>query len=306
MILTVTLNPAIDKVAELKKLKKSSLNRIKVVSILPGGKGINVARGVASFGGKVTATGFIGGYNGKYIVDYLIREEIEPHFFPIEGESRVCLIILQEKGVIAEIYEEGPVIDNNSAESYLSFFQEISAKFNFIAISGNIPNSLPDNYLPRLIEPVQANLFLDVTGKPLLDTLSLKNIYFLKLNQKEFYETFTIKNNDLENQMFKIASYYSLSNLIITLGEEGVLVYHKKKLYRSYCEKKVLPLNPIGAGDSLMGTLIYHLSSGESFLEACKKAVAASISNTTLYEGGRINFTVYNDVLKYTFLEKIG
>ncbi len=106
--------------------------------------------------------------------------------------------------------------------------------------------------------------------------------------------------------MVKIASYYNLSNLIITLGEEGVLVYHKKKLYRSYCEKKVLPLNPIGAGDSLLGTLIYHLSSGESFLEACKKAVAASISNTTLYEGGRINHPVYKDILKYTFLEKIG
>lgn len=306
MILTVTLNPALDKVAELKKLKKSSLNRIKVVSILPGGKGINVARGVASFGGKVTTTGFIGGYNGKYIVDSLPQEGIEPNFFPIEGESRVCLIILQDKGVIAEIYEEGPVIDNLSAESYLSFFQEISPKYNFISISGNIPDSLPDNYLPRLIEPVQTNLFLDITGKPLLDTLLSKNIYFLKINQKEFCETFAIKNNDLENQMVKIASYYNLSNLIITLGKEGVLVYHKKKLYRSHCEKKVQPLNPIGAGDALLGTLIYHLSSGESYLEACKKAVAASISNITIFEGGKINFPVYNDILKYTFLEKIG
>ncbi|GFP26246.1 hypothetical protein HKBW3S25_01737, partial [Candidatus Hakubella thermalkaliphila] len=128
----------------------------------------------------------------------------------------------------------------------------------------------------------------------------------LKLNQKVCCETFRIKNNDLENQMVKIAFYYNLSNLIITLGEEGVLVYHKKKLYRSYCEKKIHPLNPIGAGDALLGTLIYHLSLGQPFLEACKKAVAASISNTTIFEGGRINFPVYNDLLKYTFLEKIA
>ncbi len=306
MILTVTLNLAIDKVALVKRFKRGEINRIKLVSSLPGGKGVNVARAIKSLGGTVSTTGFKGGFNGRFIEESLVREGINPIFQEIKEENRVCLIIIQEDGIITEIYEEGPLINEMIYSDYLRFFKDISSLFDYFVFSGSLATGLPDGYVRNLIEDLDGKMiFLDLTGKPLLETLKNGNIFLLKLNKKEFMDSFMVKKNDLDDTLKDISNRYKIPNICLTMGKEGALLFNNNYLYKISTDYTVPVVNPVGTGDSFLGSLVYFLSLNESLFEACKKALAASMSNVTLYEGGRVNLNYFQNILASTYIEEV-
>lgn len=96
MILTTTLNAAIDKRYVVSSFREGEVNRVTSCTCTPGGKGLNVAKPAAIYGSKVIATGFAGGYAGKYIEDRLQPLGIESRFYHVAEESRSCINIWNE------------------------------------------------------------------------------------------------------------------------------------------------------------------------------------------------------------------
>ena len=106
--LTITLNAAVDTTYGLDRLERGAINLVAHRTAVPGGKGNNVARVLATLGHSVVATGFVGGRSGQFIEDGLRNLGIETAFARVEGESRVCLTVVERgSGTITEIREPG-------------------------------------------------------------------------------------------------------------------------------------------------------------------------------------------------------
>ncbi|GAE44272.1 1-phosphofructokinase [Mesobacillus boroniphilus JCM 21738] len=89
MIYTLTLNPSVDYIIEADEIQLGSLNRSSKETKLPGGKGINVSRVLRSLGVESKATGFIGGFTGKYVEEFLNQEGVQTRFVNVEGDTRI-------------------------------------------------------------------------------------------------------------------------------------------------------------------------------------------------------------------------
>ena len=110
MIITVSMNPAIDKTVEVSRLLPGGLNRILKVEYDAGGKGINVSKTIRELGGESIATGFLGGNAGKTIENVLNERNIQNDFIWVDGETRTNTKVFEENGEVTELNEPGPII----------------------------------------------------------------------------------------------------------------------------------------------------------------------------------------------------
>ena len=122
MILTVTLNAAIDKRYVVDDFKVGEVNRVRECTYVPGGKGLNVSKPASIYGAEVVATGFVGGHAGNYIEAALKPFGIKSAFYHVEAESRSCINIWDE---VNHVQTEFPV--------KLSFIREINVTENGVS-----------------------------------------------------------------------------------------------------------------------------------------------------------------------------
>ena len=141
MILTVTMNPSVDISYPLTEFKLDTVNRVQEVSKTAGGKGLNVSRVIHLMDEKLTATGIVGGFLGKFIQKQLDETGIPHHFLEIEEESRNCIAILHD-GKQTEILESGPTITKKQSEDFLSVFDTLLKDTTIVTISGSLPKGI--------------------------------------------------------------------------------------------------------------------------------------------------------------------
>ncbi len=305
MILIISLNLAIDKVLYVDELKIFSENRVKVISSLPGGKGVNVARCLRSLGKSSLVAGFKGGFNGKFIEQYLKKEGIYYILQEIEFENRVCNIILDRLNNITEIYEIGPEIEKSSFVDLFNKIKERQESFQYVIFSGSIPRGVKVEDLLKLIDIFKdKKLFLDIHGDFLLRILENYEIFFVKINEKEFIDTFSVEKS-LEESIKKVYKNYKVFLFVITLGDKGAIFAYKDRIYKIYSKQRIKKVNPVGAGDAFMGGFVYGIDEGMNVFDALKYGISASISNVTLYEGGRVNLDIFDEILKNIMIEEV-
>lgn len=301
MILSLTVNLAIDKVATLESFKPGEENRIQLVSSLPGGKGVNVARALRCFGEEVWLCGLKGGKNGEFIEEGLEEEGIHPVLFPVEEENRVCLILVEKSGITTEIYELGPRVEEKIQKKFLQFFREVWKDFSWIVASGSLPPSFPESFYSHLLKARKGkNLFLDFYGGALLRALE-EEVFILKINEQEFLKTF--KRPDLLPAIKTVMKKFPIQHMVVTLGKNGVLGANREKLYRVTSAYEPEVLCPVGAGDAFMGGLVHAFKKGQGFEEALLWGTAASLTNLAFYEGGRVNLKEIEKILKGKYLK---
>ena len=110
MIITVTLNPALDKTASVDVMRANALNRLQNVQLDAGGKGVNVSAIIRSLGGRSVAVGFAGGGAGEELLSRIAGKGLEADFVRIAGSSRTNLKIVDNSGRLTELNEPGPEI----------------------------------------------------------------------------------------------------------------------------------------------------------------------------------------------------
>ena len=120
MIITVSMNPAIDKTVEVSRLLPGGLNRILKVEYDAGGKGINVSKTIRELGGESIATGFLGGNAGKTIENVLNERNIQNDFIWVDGETRTNTKVFEENGEVTELNEPGPIIGEEQMKKLMN------------------------------------------------------------------------------------------------------------------------------------------------------------------------------------------
>ncbi|PTY83068.1 1-phosphofructokinase family hexose kinase, partial [Heyndrickxia sporothermodurans] len=189
MIYTITLNPSLDYTVKVDNFQIGELNRSNEDYKVPGGKGINVSRVLKRLGVDSKALGFVGGFTGKYIEDYLKDEQIEVDFVKVAGDSRINIKLKTD--VETEINGSGPNIGPAEFEKFIEKLDAANSK-DIIVFSGSIPSTLPATIYKDLIEKgkQKGTLFVaDVSGVALKNVIEAKP-FLIKPNHHELGELF--------------------------------------------------------------------------------------------------------------------
>src|SRR5436309_7067098 len=152
MIVTVTLNAAIDRTLTVPNFQRGQRHRASAGVTLAGGKGINVARALKLLGVPVVATGLVGGATGTRIVEQLTSEAILNDFVRIEGESRTSTAVVDPTGgTYTEVYEWGPQVQPEELDTLLEKLHYLSQGAELVVFSGSLPRDVPDAFYAEAI-----------------------------------------------------------------------------------------------------------------------------------------------------------
>lgn len=275
MIYTVTFNPAIDYTVELDTLSIGETNRSKFSYILPGGKGINVSRVLNNLDIGNIALGFVGGFTGKFVEDYLKAKGLVTDFVYLEEDTRINVKIKTTDET--EINASGPTIDEKDLEEFYKKLNRLK-QGDYLILAGNIQDSLPrDTYsnIQKRCASKGVNTIVDTTREAL--TLTLENKPFLlKPNLHELESIFNVKIKDKGEAIIyaKKLLQKGAQNIIVSMGGEGALFISQEKVYFSNAPKGILK-NSVGSGDSMIAGFLAKFIESRDSLEAFKYSVAA-------------------------------
>ncbi len=172
MIITVTLNAAIDKSLSVPSFQLGRRHRTVEQRTMAGGKGVNIARTLKALGQPVIATGFAGGATGTHIVEQLTEESILNDFVRIRDESRTNTSVLDPTdGQQTEINERGPAVSEQEIELFRDKLLYLARGAAIVVFAGSLPRTVPADFYASLIRDLQradVTTVIDTDGEPLL------------------------------------------------------------------------------------------------------------------------------------------
>lgn len=259
MILTVTLNAAVDFTVFGGPFRPHTTNRGSNLPPDPGGKGNNVARVARFLGVDVAATGFLGGFTGDFIRERLAGEGIECVFFPVDGLTRITVAYLEEgTGQETKIVPAGPQIDENTLDAFGLFFRELltTRRPSVVVLSGSLPGDVPDNYYGHLIDVAHAEkipVILDTSGAALF--ASLKYLPEVIKPNRDEAAALTGKTTDAEiiSELHKLTDMVSV--FALSLGGGGATFITREETIAVTPPRGRPAVNPVGAGDAFVAGL---------------------------------------------------
>jgi tagatose 6-phosphate kinase len=307
VILTVTLNLAIDKTYAVDHFALSQVNRTRKINGLPGGKGINVARVASAFGEEVVATGFVGGYNGKYIVKNLKEQLFTCDFQEISEESRLCINILSDHSS-TEILEHGPHIRQEELAAFLEKFDSLSRKAKVVAMSGSVPRGVTHTIYKQMIEIADKNgayTILDSSGNPFTEGLKGKP-YMAKPNKEELEEVMEYSLDTNAKIYASIQQYLNdgIQLFVLSMGSRGALVGYNGEIFK-VSPPIVDAINPVGCGDALVAGFAIGISREMKIKEMIKLATATAASNALHHGAGIIQKAEVDNLIKQVEVNKL-
>lgn len=302
MILCINANAAIDKTVVVKGFHLDDIQRPESVLALPGGKGANVAKGLKRLGESPIVSGWVGGFNGRFIESGLQQEGIETAFVHLESESRTCLSILDpEGGTLTEIYERGDPIPAEKVEEFRELFRSLVGSCAAVTLSGSLPPGVPVDFYGQLVQianDANVPVFLDSSGAALKEGLKLGRPFLIKPNAREFAELEGHTGQNLR-ELAPLAAEVSerLSTVVVvSLGGEGVFVANGHETFQVRPPRLEIK-SAVGSGDCLLAGITYGVTRGFSLKEAARYGVAAGTANALSVGAGVFSMDDFRRVL---------
>ncbi|MCZ8522541.1 MULTISPECIES: 1-phosphofructokinase [Paenibacillus] len=278
-VLTVTLNPSLDKTIVLPELRVGSLNRTAGIRLDPGGKGINVARLLHEFGTGVTAAGWCGGAEGEELMRYLKRDGIPASFTSAVGATRTNLkIVDSSKELTTEINEPGPEVTEAELAAFIREFRVLLHDVSYLVLGGSIPPGVPPTVyalLTAIAHEHGVKTVLDADGEALSEGLQAVP-FAVKPNIHEL-ERLLGRTLASESEIAGAARELlgrGVSLVIVSMGESGSLVVGAEEAYR-VTPFPITAKSTVGAGDSMVACLVYCLLQGKTLKEIAAWTSAA-------------------------------
>ncbi len=296
MVLTVTLNPAVDKTCYTNELLLGQVNRLQEVMSIAGGKGVNVTKVLRQFEHSVTAMGFIGGYTGQLIQDRLTEMGAECHFTHIEQATRVSTNILADNGYVTEVLEPGPIISEEEMRRFLSEYKRQLQRVRIVVLSGSVPKGVPENIyetLTDLAKTAGCKVFLDTSGEAL--KMGVKAVpYFLKPNLKELEYLVGLKLTGVEEIKEQIQALLNsgVEKVVVSLGTKGFLYGDKEGIIEQK-PVKVKAVNTVACGDCLVASFCMSETDGVERRNAVYQAAALASANAATAISAQIPMELY-------------
>ncbi|HEL1119869.1 1-phosphofructokinase [Streptococcus equi] len=274
MIYTVTLNPSIDFIVRIDQLDIGAVNRMVSDDTFAGGKGINVSRILQRLGIDNTATGFLGGFTGRFIKESLAAESIHTDFVTVDQDTRINVKIKSAEET--EINGLGPVISKQQLDHLKAILANVSAK-DIVVFAGSAPSSLGNDVYKDLIPLVRqagAQVVCDFEGQTLLDSLAYHPL-LVKPNNHELEAIFNVSLNGLDDVEIYARKVLDMGaqHVIVSMAGDGALLVTQEAAYFAKPIKGQVK-NSVGAGDSMVAGFTGAFVKSHSPLEALKWGVA--------------------------------
>lgn len=290
MIYTVTLNPSIDYIVRLDTVEVGQVNRMESDDKYAGGKGINVSRMLKRLAIDNTATGFIGGFTGRFITEELEKEGISTAFVPVSQDTRINVKIKADQET--EINGTGPVISEQELAALKDQLAHLTAD-DVVVFAGSAPSNLGNQVYKELLpiaKEAGAAIVCDFEGQTLLDSLGYQPL-LVKPNNHELEAIFdvTLKTlDDIETYARKILEMGAQNALISMAGDGALLVTENATYFAKPIKGQVK--NSVGAGDSMVAGFTGELVKSGDALEALKWGVACGTATTFSDDLATIDF----------------
>ena len=310
MIITVTMNPALDKTVEIHRLVPGGLNRILKVEYDAGGKGINVSKTIHELGGTSIATGFLGGNAGKTIENVLNERNIKNDFIWVEGETRTNTKVFEENGEVTELNEPGPVIGEEQLKALMDKLEAYADENALFILAGSIPSGVDKQTyadIIRLVHAKGAKVLLDADGDLFRNSLDAVPD-MIKPNRVELEEYAGIDYRSSDEEILNLARELlgrGIDTVAVSMGKSGAM------LIRNGFEVKCPALavkahSTVGAGDAMVAALAYSYDQKLGHEETARLCMATSAGAVTTVGTKPPKKEVVEELKKQVIIERIG
>lgn len=309
MIVTVNLNPNIDRYIKLEQFVYGGLNRVLESRDDATSKGINISGVLKTMGIESICTGFMYEENGKPVTERLHREGIKYDYVWQPGYIRINMKVYDaQKGILTEINERGVPVKEEYIELLRNKIIKYAERQSIIVFTGSMPPGCPPDFFAKLIEISNKKgviTILDAEGEVLKQGIS-KKPYAVKINKAEL-ESFAGRKLKGDGEILE-ESLKILDNgvhlLLVSLGAEGSILLDGLHVIKAH-GIKIKAVSPTGSGDSMVAALIkgiLHHAAPEKILRSASAAATA----TALCEGALLMTTkLYNSMYRRVEIEKI-
>jgi 6-phosphofructokinase 2 len=282
-IVSLTLNPALDKSTSTERLVPEQKLRCANMQIDPGGGGINVSKGIRKLGGESTAVFPAGGSNGKQLCDLLRDREIEISVVEIDSETRENISVTENASNIQYRFTlQGPNLSMATADACLARVEALAPEY--LVVSGSLPNGLPVDYYQKvalLSQKIGARLVLDTSGEA-LKLAAKTGVFMLKPNLGELSALVGVDKleiNQVDDAALEIIGKDMCTVVVVSMGAQGALLVTKDG-FEHIPAPMVLKKSTVGAGDSMVAGMLWALGEGKSYREMAQIGVACGSAAT--------------------------
>ncbi len=308
-VLTVTLNPAVDEVLQIKKCVSPRGFFVERRLQSAGGKGINVSRVLTRLGTPTLATGLLGGPTGEFIIRELDHEGVKNDFVESAVPARINLTILfAQPHKMTRCVEDGLPVSYLDIQRFKKKFKILLKKCSWVVFAGRIPRDAGERLYANLIYIAQregVRTFLDSQGRALAAGLKAKPMY-IKPNLQEAQQFLRQQLNSKGKLKEAVRCFLCLGvqNVFITLGSRGAVGSDGRQLWLAR-PPRVQCVNPVGGGDAFIGGFISAFERNKDFWQALKSAVAAGTANALSLQPGTVAKNIVHKIAAKVRIEAI-
>lgn len=311
MIVTVTLNPALDLTYQLDgSLSPGRTHRVRAVDERPGGKGINVARVLHQLGVAVVATGLLGGTQGEAIRTRLAELGLSEHFVETGQDARRTVVVVGG-GVSTGLWEPGPRLAGRHLDDLSHQMAHLISHARCVVFSGSLPPGLPSDAYRRLVAlAVAAGVasILDADGDALTDALpagpTLVKPNLDELGRAVGHDLSTLESTAAAATQLRLAG---AGTVVVSRGALGLLAVTPVGTWLA-TPPRPIEGNPTGAGDACVAALARGLADGNpiDWPELLRDAVALSGAAVHRPVAGEVELEAYQRYRPQITLERMG
>ncbi|MFF3487549.1 1-phosphofructokinase family hexose kinase [Streptomyces sp. NPDC002701] len=303
MILTVTLNTALDITYRVRELRPRASHRVDELTERPGGKGLNVARVLAALGHEVTATGFAGGATGRALRDQLAHTpDVVDALVPVSGSTRRTIAVVDTTaGDTTQLNEPGPEITPAEWSAFQEAYEVLLRSCSAVALCGSLPPGVPVGAYARLVRAARASavpVLLDTSGEPLRRGIAARPD-IVKPNADELAE---LTGSHDPSQASRDARRRGAHSVVASLGAQGLLARTPDGDWRAAPPRAVRG-NPTGAGDSVVAGLLSGLVERLPWPERLSRAVALSAASVLAPVAGEFDRPAYEELVHHVTVD---
>ncbi|KMS68996.1 sugar kinase [Streptomyces viridochromogenes] len=297
MILTVTLNTALDITYRVRALRPHASHRVSEVTERPGGKGLNVARVLAALGHEVTVTGFTGGATGRVVREQLSAlPGVVDALVPVTGATRRTIAVVDEAtGDTTQLNEPGPTVTPAEWSAFQEAYEDLLASASAVALCGSLPPGVPVGAYAGLVRAAKAAgvpVLLDTSGEALRRGVAARPD-LIKPNADELAE---LTGSHEPLRATQDARRRGARAVVASLGTEGLLAATPEGRWRATPPTR-LHGNPTGAGDSAVAGLLSGLVERLPWPDRLARAAALSAASVLAPVAGEFDRGAYEELL---------
>jgi tagatose 6-phosphate kinase len=289
VIRVIGANPAMDRISTWPPLRLDDVNRAATVSVVPGGKGFNVARAVIRLGEPATAYGFLGGHVGEQLREMISADGVQDRHTTIAAGTRVCFIVVEPQMARATVLNEpGPAVTDDETQLLLAALRSDIKRGDLVLLSGSLPDSVDVATVGQIVaigNAAGARTLVDIHSQALRVAADAQP-WMLKCNRRELLELIDAPDPDADASPAELAAAMQrlrgrgIEVVVVSMGAQGALLADAEGVVHARVPA-IEQVNPTGSGDLLLAGLAVDIARGKQARTALILGAACGTAGAT-------------------------